>query len=192
MSGAEDRRDRIEVRVAEDPDDRQFVPRWRELQAEAGKAGAAIAVRPEGLLEDRVANGEAVLAFLDGEFVGAGYLKTWEDGRFLSQSGVVVDPKARRMGIASAIKAKVMEVSRRNHPNAAYVSLTLSPTIEKMNRALGFDDVPYADLPQGDDFWEGCKTCPFYETLVANKRVTCNCVALRLDPGHEGGETAAP
>ena len=76
MSGAEDRRDRVEVRVAEDPDDRQFVPRWRELQAEAGKAGAAIAVRPEGLLEERVANGEAVLAFLDGEFVGAGYLMT--------------------------------------------------------------------------------------------------------------------
>jgi GNAT superfamily N-acetyltransferase len=143
-------------------------------------------------LEDRVANGEAVLAFLDGEFVGAGYLKTWENGRFLSQSGVVVDPKARRMGIASAIKARVMEVSLGKHPDATCVSLTLSPAIEKMNRALGFRNVSYADLPQGDDFWEGCKTCPYYETLVANQRVTCNCAALRLDPGAGGGETPAP
>jgi ribosomal protein S18 acetylase RimI-like enzyme len=161
------------------------LPQVRALMLQAARSGAAISVRPIEMLATKVRAGEAVIALTEsGEPVGFVFLSAWEDGRFVSHSGMVVAPGCRGNRVARKLKEKVFELSRRKYPQARIFSLTTSEAVLALNRALGFRVVRYEEVTRSGDFWAGCETCPFHAILLRNRRRSCRCTASVCDlPG---------
>lgn len=157
----------------------------RQMAKSAQKRKTGISRRdPEGIKET-IRDGRAVLAIDEhGDWAGFSYLQGWgEDNReFVSNSGLIVRPSARGAGLAKKIKHKVFWLSRRRFPGAKVFSITTGASVMKMNSELGFKPVTYSKLPQDDVFWEGCKSCPNYDTLKAKGKKMCFCTAMMFDP----------
>jgi len=141
-----------------------------------------IAQREPAWLAKKITGGRAAVALEGNELVGFGYWSEWEDGRFISHSGLVVRPDYRGKGLARRIKTILFESSRRALPHAAIMSLTTSPAIKRMNETLGLVVVPIERLTQDPAFWEGCKACRNYAEVQARGEKCC-CEAMLFDPG---------
>lgn len=170
----------VTVRIAGPGDERYAGDAARLIEQAAEEAD--IARRDERMLAEKIRTGRAVLA-LDSEdrLVGFGYFSEWEGGRFVSHSGLVVDPAYRGRGLGKRIKLELLEASRRLFPDATIMSLTSSPAVERMNRSLGFVRVPLDELTKDPAFWEGCKTCRNYEAVRARGEKCC-CFGMVLRP----------
>src|SRR5580704_6790253 len=74
-----------------------------EMEASAIARGSGIAKRsPESICE-KILEGKAVIAVTNrGNWVGFQYLEVWEEGKFVSNSGLIVSPKYRHSGVATA------------------------------------------------------------------------------------------
>lgn len=83
--------------------------------AESAKArGTGIAKRSPDYLIEKMNEGKAIVALTNtGEWVGFCYIETWEHGKFVANSGLIVHPEHRKSGIATRIKQKAFELSRK-------------------------------------------------------------------------------
>jgi hypothetical protein len=153
-----------------------------EMEASAIARGSGIAKRsPESICE-KILEGKAVIAVTNrGNWVGFQYLEVWEEGKFVSNSGLIVSPKYRHSGVATAIKNKIFRLSRDKYPNAHIFSITTGLAIMKMNTALGFEPVTYSEITKDEHFWEGCKSCVNYDVLTGKKKCNCLCTAMLFD-----------
>lgn len=148
--------------------------------------GTGISGRSAELLEEKIKNGEAIIAFsLDGRWAGFSFISSWSDGRFVSNSGLIVAPEFRHTGLAKKIKRKIFELSRQKYPEASIFSLTTGSAVMKMNHELGFEPVTYSELPQDEAFWENCKTCVNCPILMSKERKNCLCTAMLYNPKHK-------
>jgi len=137
------------------------------------------------LLETKMEKGEAVVAFAsDGRWAGFSFISSWENGRFVSNSGLIVAPEFRHTGLAKRIKRKIFELSRQKYPEASIFSLTTGLAVMKMNHELGFEPVTYSELTTDEVFWESCKSCINCPILINKERKNCLCTAMRFDPKH--------
>ncbi len=60
--------------------------------------------------------GKAVIATTpQGDWVGFCYIESWEHEKFVANSGLVVAPAFRKGGVATLIKRKVFELSRKKY-----------------------------------------------------------------------------
>lgn len=144
--------------------------------------GTGIACRPVEYIKNKISSGKAVIA-LDGKIpVGFSYIETWSHTSFVANSGLVVAPAYRHLGIAMRIKKKVFKLSRELYPHAKIFSITTGAAVMKMNSRLGFRPVPFTDLTQDTAFWDGCKGCRNYDILQRNKQLMCLCTGLLYDP----------
>lgn len=141
-----------------------------------------IAERSPELLAHKIATGRAVLALRGEELVGFGFFSEWEGGRFVSHSGLVVDPSCRGRGLGRALKTKLFEASERMFPDATTMSLTTSEPVAAMNLSLGFRYVPYEEMTTDPAFWEGCRTCRNFEQ-VRREGKRCCCRGMIRPPG---------
>jgi len=154
-----------------------------EMYSSAIARSTGISKRSPYDLQKKMIAGEAVIAFApDGRWAGFSYISAWEDGKFVSNSGMIVAPEFRKSGIAKKIKHMIFELSRTSYPNAKIFSLTTGAAIMKMNHDLGFAPVVYSELPQDDGFWEGCKSCVNCPILISKGRKNCLCTAMLFDP----------
>ncbi|WKL48838.1 GNAT family N-acetyltransferase [Flavobacterium pectinovorum] len=145
--------------------------------------GTGISGRPPELLEEKIKKGEAVMAFaLDGSWAGFSFISSWDNDRYVSNSGLIVAPQFRNTGLAKKIKRKIFELSRQKYPNAIIFSLTTGLAVMKMNHELGFVPVTYSEITNDEDFWEGCKSCVNCPVLMSKERKNCLCTAMRYDP----------
>jgi hypothetical protein len=153
-----------------------------EMEASAIARGSGIAKRsPESICE-KILNGKAVIALTEsGKWVGFQYLEVWEEGKFVSNSGLIVSPQYRHGGIATAIKSKIFKLSRSTYPNARIFSLTSGLSVMRLNTALGFEPVTYSEITKDERFWEGCKSCVNYDVLTGKKKCNCLCTAMLFD-----------
>ncbi len=140
-----------------------------------------IALRPREMLEEKIRGEQAAVAIVNGELIGFGYYSAWEDGKFVSHSGLVVREDYRGRRLARELKLKLFEASRRRHPDATLMSLTTSPAVKALNLSLGFEEVPIERLTTDPAFWEGCKACRNYERIRAEGKKCC-CEAMILEP----------
>ncbi len=148
--------------------------------------GTGISGRSAELLEEKMKNGEAVIAFsFDGKWAGFSFISSWNNGRFVSNSGLIVAPEFRHTGLAKKIKRKIFELSRTKYPEASIFSLTTGLAVMKMNHELGFEPVTYSELPQDDAFWQNCKTCINCPILMSKERKNCLCTAMLYNPKHK-------
>ena len=155
-----------------------------EMLSSAIARGTGISKRSPQSIQLKMKQGEAVIAFTsDGRWAGFSYISAWDEGKFVSNSGLIVAPEFRKTGIGKKIKRKIFELSSQKYPNAKIFSLTTGLAVMKMNHELGFEPVTYSEITTDDAFWEGCKSCVNCPVLMSKERKNCLCTALLYDPG---------
>jgi hypothetical protein len=154
-----------------------------EMASSAKARGTGIAKRSPEYIVQKMEEGKAVIALTKaGEWVGFCYIETWSHGKFVANSGLIVRPEHRKSGVATAIKAKAFRLSRKKYPDAKIIGLTTSMAVMKINSELGYEPVPFSELPQDDDFWKGCSSCVNYDILTRTNRAHCLCTGMKYDP----------
>jgi N-acetylglutamate synthase-like GNAT family acetyltransferase len=154
-----------------------------EMESSAIARGSGISKRSAASIIEKIDAGKAIVAVTEnGEWAGFSYIETWDNEKFVSNSGLIVSPKYRNQGIASQIKTQVFELSRSKYPLAKVFSITSGLAIMKLNTRLGFEPVTYSEVAQESTFWEGCKSCVNYDVLQSKNRCNCLCTAMLFDP----------
>lgn len=154
-----------------------------EMYISAIERGSGIARRTPEAIRAKMAAGEAVIALTGtGEWAGFSYISAWDNGKFVSNSGLIVVHAYRKSGVAARIKQRIFELSREKYPYSKIFSLTSGLAVMKMNTRLGFEPVTYSELTRDEHFWEGCKTCINYQTLMSKGKTNCLCTAMLFDP----------
>lgn len=173
----------IIVRVAT-PEDIDFaLPIVDEMESSAKVRGTGIAKRNPLDIKKKILQGNAIIAFTkSGYWAGFSYIQSWENDRFVSNSGLIVAPAFRRLNVASAIKQKIFELSRSRYPSAKIFSITTGLAVMKLNSRLGFEPVTYSEIPTDPHFWEGCKSCINYPILAGHHFANCLCTAMLFSP----------
>jgi hypothetical protein len=174
------------VRVA-NKDDAEFAETITKEMEESAKArGTGIAKRSPEYIKEKMSENKSVIAFhKDGTWAGFCYIETWSHGKFVANSGLIVNPRFRKVGLAKAIKYKIFELSREKYPDAKIFGLTTGAAVMKINSELGYKPVVYSDLTDDDEFWKGCQSCVNYDILMAKQRKYCICTAMLYDPAEK-------
>ncbi|MDB5117882.1 MAG: family N-acetyltransferase [Mucilaginibacter sp.] len=167
-----------------------YAPIICDEMAESAKArGTGIAQRSPEYVANKMLEGKAVIAlYKDGSWAGFCYIETWSHGDFVANSGLIVAPPYRKVGLAKAIKNKIFELSRTKYPDAKLFGLTTGLAVMKINSELGYEPVTYSELTQDEDFWKGCKSCVNYDILTSKERKNCMCTAMLFDPAEKQKE----
>lgn len=153
--------------------------------SESAKArGTGIAQREPDYVKAKILEGKGVIALDGDKLAGFCYIETWSHHRYVANSGLIIVPAYRRLGLARRLKAKVFELSRDKYPQARVFGITTSLAVMKINSDLGYKPVTFSELTQDDAFWAGCKSCPNYDILMRNERKMCLCTAM-LAPSKE-------
>lgn len=153
--------------------------------AESAKArGTGIARRSPEYVANKMREGKAVIALRKSDKAWAGfcYIETWSHGDFVANSGLVVNPEFRKVGLAKAIKKRIFDLSREKYPRAKIFGLTTGLAVMKINSDLGYEPVTYSELTQDEEFWKGCQSCVNYDILTMKQRKNCMCTAMLWDP----------
>ncbi|MBK6950202.1 MAG: GNAT family N-acetyltransferase [Haliscomenobacter sp.] len=163
----------------------QYAEAICKMIAESAKArGTGIAERkPEYILE-KMAKGNAVIALQGDQLAGFCYIETWDHGKYVANSGLIVNPELRRLGLAKSIKEKVFNLARDKYPQAKVFGITTSLPVMKINSSLGYLPVTFSELTQDPAFWDGCRSCPNFDILERNQKRMCLCTAM-LAPSKE-------
>ncbi|TWI97170.1 hypothetical protein JN11_03630 [Mucilaginibacter frigoritolerans] len=182
--------ERIIIRLAEASDVIFAKEIAYEMEASAIARGSGISKRSPELICEKILAGKAVIALTnEGRWVGFQYIEVWEDGKFISNSGLIVSPQYRNAGVATAIKNCIFNLSRSKYPNACIFSITSGLAIMKLNTKLGFEPVTYSEITHDEQFWAGCKSCINYNVLNGKNKCNCLCTAMLFDPA-KANETA--
>lgn len=135
-------------------------------------------------------------------FAGFCYIETWGGKKYVANSGLVVHPEYRHSGLAREIKRRAFELSRTRYPEAKLFGITTSHAVMKINTDLGYIPVPFSELTDDDEFWNGCRSCPNHDILERTQRRMCLCTGMLYDASdirtrmrealHHGGVTLSP
>ncbi|MEZ4828305.1 MAG: GNAT family N-acetyltransferase [Bacteroidia bacterium] len=162
-----------------------------EMMATAAKArGTGIARRQPEYVAKKMLEGKAVIALVDGNLAGFCYIETWSHDKYVANSGLIVAPEYRNLGLARMIKERVFELSRQRYPEAKIFGITTSLAVMKINSDLGYRPVTFSELTTDDAFWNGCQSCPNYDILNRQNRKMCLCTGMLFDPEWENKKKA--
>jgi len=155
-----------------------------EEMAESAKArGTGIAKRSPDYIRQKMDEGKAIIAITKaGQFAGFCYIENWGHGNYVANSGLIVAPDFRKYGLATKIKEKAFELSRKKYPDAKLFGLTTSAAVMKINSDLGYRPAHYTELTTDEEFWKGCSSCVNFEILKSKDRKMCMCTAMVYDP----------
>lgn len=171
----------ISLRIAT-PEDVHLADDISLAYAESAKQrGIGIAHRSPKYIAKKMEEGNAVIAFLKDSLAGFCYIETFEDKKYVSNSGLIVLPLYRNIGLSKKIKHAIFALSREKYPNAKIFSITTSNVVMKMNSDLGYRPVAYSELTKDDVFWANCRTCRNYGILISNERKMCMCTGMLYD-----------
>ena len=152
------------------------------IEAATKVRGTGIAKRSPEYVEQKMREGKAIIAFVAGEFAGFCYVESWGNKQYVANSGLIVVDKFRGHGLAKKIKEKSFELSREMFPDAKLFGLTSGAAVMKINTALGYVPVTFAELTDDEAFWRGCQGCVNYDVLQRTNRRYCICTAMLYDP----------
>lgn len=154
------------------------------IEESARVRGTGIAKRDPNYVRDMLVTGHSVVALHNDRLVGFCYIETWSHGNYVSNSGLIVDPEYRKLGLAKAIKKEVFDLARNLYPKARVFGITTSGPVMRINTDLGYRPVTFSELTQDDEFWQKCSSCPNYGILQAKERKMCLCTGM-LAPSKE-------
>ncbi|WP_171593463.1 GNAT family N-acetyltransferase [Marinifilum caeruleilacunae] len=156
------------------------------IESAAKIRGTGIAKRNPLYIVQKIQEGKAVIAFDDLKVIGFCYVETWEHGKYVANSGLIVDPEYRAVGLAKLIKAEAFKLSRKRYPQAKIFGLTTSLPVMKINSDLGYRPVTFSELTTDESFWKGCSSCINYDILQRTDRKMCLCTGMLFDPNKNG------
>ena len=175
--------EQIIVRVATAADTPYATQITDEMALSAQARGTGIARRSPEYVAQKMEEGKSVIAVTrSGRWVGFCYIETWTHGQFVANSGLVVQPDFRGLGVATAIKQRIFQLSREKYPEAKIFGLTTGLAVMKINSELGYEPVTYSELTQDSAFWNGCRSCVNYPILESKNFRNCLCTAMLFDP----------
>ncbi|MBS3993697.1 MAG: GNAT family N-acetyltransferase [Bacteroidetes bacterium] len=153
-----------------------------QMMEESSKIrGTGIAKRKPEYIQLKMEEGKAVIALVQDKVIGFCYIESWEGQKYVANSGLIVHPEYRNIGLAKAIKQKTFELSKTKFPNAKLFGITTSLAVMKINSDLGYKPVTFSELTQDDTFWKGCESCTNYDILQRTKRTMCLCSGMVCD-----------
>lgn len=154
------------------------------IEKAAQLRGTGIAKRDPNYIKTKFENQNAVIALDGDKLVGFCYIEIWESKKYVANSGLIVHPDYRGLGLAKKIKGKAFELSKKKYPTAKLFGITTSLPVMKINSDLGYKPVTFSELTQDETFWRGCQSCPNYDILSRNDRKNCLCTGMLYDPKH--------
>jgi len=161
--------------------------------ADAAKVrGTGIAKRTPEYVTTKMENGNAVIALDNGKFAGFCYIEKWGHGKFVANSGLIVHPDYRNLGLAKQIKERIFLLSKEKFPDAKIFSITTGLAVMKMNSDLGYKPVTFSELTDDQQFWNGCQTCKNYDILQRTEQKMCLCTGMIYDPSKKTNEEKKP
>jgi len=147
--------------------------------------GTGIARRTHEYIASKISEGKAIIA-IDGEkFAGFCYIETWNDGKYVANSGLIVHWDYRGHGLARSIKLMAFQLSRKKFPDAKLFGLTTGLAVMKINSELGYRPVTFSELTDDEQFWKGCQSCVNYDILQRMDKSKCLCTGMLYDPAWE-------
>ena len=162
----------------------EYISELAEDSETAAKArGTGIAKRTVEYVQSKIKEGKAVIAFGDNNVLaGFCYIETWDHGKYVANSGLIVNPDFRGIGLAMQIKKAAFQLSRKKFPKAKIFGITTSPAVLKINSKLGYRPVGFLELTQDEAFWKGCESCRNFDILTRTNRHFCLCTGMLFDP----------
>lgn len=152
------------------------------MEASAIIRGTGIAKRSPDYIIKKMENRDAVIAMANGEFAGFCYIESWSHGKFVANSGLIVHPDFRNLGLAKKIKERVFEYSQEKFPGAKIFGITTGLAVMKINSELGYKPVPFSELTDDPTFWNGCRGCTNFDILERKEYKMCLCTGMLYDP----------
>ena len=155
----------------------------KEMEESAKARGTGIAKRNPDYIRKKIDEGKAIIATTkDGKFAGFCYIETWSHAKYVANSGLIVAPEYRKEGLATKIKEKAFELSRKKYPDAKLFGLTTSAAVMKINSELGYRPVTFSELTDDEEFWKGCSSCVNFPILQSKNHKNCLCTGMLYDP----------
>lgn len=155
------------------------------IETAAAKRGTGIAKRNVEYLAAKISEGKAIIALQQQQVAGFCYIETWDHGKYVANSGLIVAPSFQGKGLAKKIKAAVLQLSRKKYPAAQIFGITTSAAVLKINSSLGYRPVTFSQLTQDPSFWQGCQSCPNQDILLRNKQQICLCTGMLAPSQHQ-------
>ena len=152
------------------------------MEQAAKDRGTGIAKRSVEYLQKKMAEGKAVIALNGEDVAGFCYVESWGHDKFVANSGLIVNPEYRKLGLAKKIKSKTFQLSRKKFPKAKIFGITTSLAVMKINAELGYQPVTFSELTDDEQFWKGCQTCKNFDILTRTNRSHCLCTGMLFDP----------
>ena len=152
------------------------------IETSAKLRGTGIAKRTPEYIQKKMINRDAVIALENGNFAGFCYIESWQHGKFVAHSGLIVHPNYRNEGLAKKIKSFVFDYSLKKYPEAKVFGITTGLAVMKINSELGYKPVPFSELTTDPSFWNGCQTCTNFEILKSKEHKMCFCTGMFYDP----------
>lgn len=152
------------------------------IETSAKLRGTGIAKRTPEYIQKKMINKDAVIALENGNFAGFCYIESWQHGKFVAHSGLIVHPNYRNEGLAKKIKSFVFDYSLQKYPEAKVFGITTGLAVMKINSELGYKPVPFSELTTDPSFWNGCQTCTNFEILKSKEHKMCLCTGMLYDP----------
>ena len=161
------------------------------IEDAAKKRGTGIAKRTPDYIAEKIKKGDAIIALHNDELAGFCYIETWSHQKYVANSGLIVSPKFRKIGLAKKIKATAFQLSRDKYPNAKLFGITTSLAVMKINSELGYKPVTFSELTTDETFWKGCQSCTNYDILKRTERKMCLCTGMLCDPHAQNASQSA-
>ena len=177
----------IHISIA-DSDHFSYARKICDIMEEAAKQrGTGIAKRAPEYIKSKISEGKAVIAIDQDSDTLAGfcYIENWDHDKYIANSGLIVHPHYRGMGLGRRIKKQIFKLSRQKYPNAKIFGITTSMAVMKINSDMGYKPVTFSELTQDEEFWKGCQSCPNYDILTSEDRKGCLCTGMLYDPDKE-------
>lgn len=152
------------------------------IAASALLRGTGIAKRTPDYIVEKIAKGDAIIAVSGDKFAGFCYIESWQHGKYVANSGLIVHPDFRHLGLAKKIKERVFHYSQQKYPGAKIFGITTGLAVMKINSDLGYKPVPFSELTDDPSFWNGCRGCANFDILERKEYKMCLCTGMLYDP----------
>ncbi|WP_420155469.1 GNAT family N-acetyltransferase [Siphonobacter sp.] len=153
------------------------------MKESAEARGTGIGERSPEYIRTKMQEHEGIVAtYADGTWAGFCYWDVYEEGKFVSNSGLIVAPEFRGMKLAEKLKRKLFRLCRKLFPQAKIFGITTGTAVMKVNSRLGFQPVAFEALPHDGRFWKGCQACKNHDVLDRTEGRYCLCTGMVFDP----------
>ena len=176
----------IRVAVSHDKQSAKNIAAWYIESAK--DRGTGIALRTSEYISEKIQSGDAAVAEIDGKIIGFCYIETFQGKEYVSNSGLIVLPKHRGLGIAKALKNFIFNYGRNKYPDAKVFGITTSDVVMKINSNLGYRPVAFQKLTNDEAFCKGCQSCSNYDILTRTKKQMCLCTGMLSPSKNESAQ----